>query len=153
MVELLLATGIRVSEPAGLDLGDLDLAGHSVEVRANGGAAQVRHVRKDVAQLLKRYLKWRTRVPGVSSGLFVSAKGQRLGVRQFARRLDRWAAKASINGRVTPHTFRHTLASRLLAMTGNLRLVQQALGHRSIASTVRYTHIPSDTLRAALEAV
>ena len=52
-----------------------------------------------------------------------------------------------------PHTFRHTLASRLLAATSNLRLVQQAMGHRSIASTLRYTHVPSEIQKAALEAV
>ena len=73
--------------------------------------------------------------------------------KHFERRLQGWLERASVQSHVSPHTFRHTLASRLLAATGNLRLVQQALGHRSIASTVRYTQVPSDTLKAALEAV
>jgi len=64
-----------------------------------------------------------------------------------------WLKRACIGRRITPHTFRHTLASRLLAHTGNLRLVQRALGHRSIISTVRYAQLPDQALIAALEAV
>ena len=74
-------------------------------------------------------------------------------MRHFSRRLKGWLDRAGIDQRISPHILRHTLASRLLATTGNLRLIQQALGHRSIASTVRYTQVPSDTLKAALEAV
>jgi integrase/recombinase XerD len=64
-----------------------------------------------------------------------------------------WLKKAGIERRITPHTFRHTLASRLLAHTGNLRLVQRALGHRSITSTVRYAQLADSALIAALEAI
>ncbi len=83
----------------------------------------------------------------------MATTGKRTGTRQFSRRLEQWLQKAGISGKITPHTFRHTLANRLLAKTSNLRLVQQALGHRSIASTLRYAQVPSKALAAALEAV
>ena len=103
--------------------------------------------------MLTQYLKWRLNVPVVSQAVFVGRTGRRIGTRQFSRRLDQWQQKAGISQRITPHTFRHTLANRLLAKTSNLRLVQQALGHRSIASTLRYAQVPSKALVAALEAV
>ena len=104
--------------------------------------------------MLTRYLKWRLKVPAVSQAVFVSNTGRRIGTRQFSRRLEQWLQKAGISAKITPHTFRHTLANRLLASISNLRLVQQALGHRSIASTLPLcTRFPVQALVAALEAV
>ena len=100
-----------------------------------------------------RYLRWRLKLPSVSQALFVATTGRRISTRQFSRRLEHWTHEAGITARITPHTFRHALANRLLANTGNIRLVQQALGHRSLASTLRYAQVPSEALRAALEAV
>ena len=153
MVEMLLATGMRVSEVVGLAVGDIDLEARTATIRVKGGACQVRHVRKNVARLLGRYLMWRRRLPQKSDALLVGGTGEAIGIRQFQRRLKQWLQEASIDGQVSAHTFRHTLATRLLGLTGNLRLVQQALGHRSIASTTRYTQVPSSALVAALEAV
>lgn len=68
-------------------------------------------------------------------------------------RLKQWLDQAGLDGRISARTLRHTLAARLLGLTGHLRLVQQALGHRSIASTIRYTQVPSDALVAALETI
>ena len=153
MVEMLLATGIRVGELVGLTVQAVDVAARTATIRTKGGAHQVRHIRRDVAKLLRRYLRWRLGSPNGSSALFVSAAGQAIGVRHFQRRLKQWLGQADIDGQVSAHTFRHTLATRLLSATGNLRLVQQALGHRSIASTIRYAHVPSAQLISALEAV
>lgn len=153
MVEVLLATGMRASELVNLQVPDVDLAARTAWLTAKGGARQARHLRRTVVSLLKCYLKWRAGVVNGSQALFVSAAGAPICVRQFQRRLGQWLDEAGVNGRVTAHTFRHTLATRLLALTGNLRLVQQALGHRNIASTIRYTLVPNAQLAAALEAV
>ena len=144
---------MRVGELVALDLANVDLEARLATVRTKGGEVQMRHIRSDLADLLQRYLKWRETLPAGSPALFVSITGERITARHFARRLQGWLRKAGVDGQITPHTFRHTVASRLLATTGNLRLVQQALGHRSIASTLRYTHVPSEALKAALEAI
>jgi integrase/recombinase XerD len=88
-----------------------------------------------------------------SDALFVSSTGKAICVRHFQRRLRHWCVVAGLDGRISAHTFRHTLATRLLRLTNNLRLVQSALGHRSITSTIRYAQVPDDQLIAALEAV
>ena len=88
-----------------------------------------------------------------NGALFVGASGAGITTRHFQRRLRQWLREAGLDEGVSAHTFRHTLACRLLGLTDNLRLVQQALGHRSIASTVRYTRVPTKALVAALEAV
>ena len=125
------------------------MAARTATIKATGGPQEARHIRRSVAGLLKLYLKWRHGLPKNSPALFVSAAGKRITARHFNRRLRHWAEKAGLSCHVTPHVFGHTLASRLLALTGNLRLVQQALGPRSIASTVRYTQVPTEALRAA----
>ncbi len=153
MILTLLGTGMRVGEMVRLDVKDVDLDARMATIQTKGGRVQIRHIRRSLTSLLKRYLRWREKLPEVSSALFVSGTGRRITDRHFARRLASWLEDAGIEAHVTPHTFRHTLARRLLDATGNLRLVQQALGHRSIASTVRYTLVPSATLKAALEAV
>ena len=153
MVTVLLRTGMRVTELLTLDIDDADLENRRVHIRAKGGTEQLRYLTQDTVPLLTRYLKWRMKLPNISQALFVGTTGRRITTRQFSRRLDQWQLQACISERITPHTFRHTLANRLLDKTGNLRLVQQALGHRSIASTLRYAQVPSKALVAALEAV
>ena len=153
MVTMLLRTGVRVAELLALDIADVDLENRLVHIRAKGHREQLRYLTQDTVTLLTSYLQWRLKLPAISQALFVAVTGKRITTRQFSRRLDRWQWQAGIEKRITAHTFRHTLANRLLAKTGNLRLVQQALGHRSIASTLRYTVVPSEALRAALEAV
>ena len=150
---VLLRTGMRVAELLALDIDDVDLENRLARIRTKGGTEQVRYLTHDTVPLLNRYLKWRMKLPAVSAALFVGTTGRRITTRQFSRRLDQWQQQAGIQQRITPHTFRHTLANRLLAKTSNLRLVRQALGHRSIASTLRYAQVPSKALVVALEAV
>lgn len=153
MVEVLSGTGIRIGELVGLDICDVDLRATRLTIRAKGGASEARYLNRRLIRSLRAYLRRRTRL-GVSSGaLFVGRSGRRLTSRHFARRLRGWLTEAGIDRRVTPHTFRHTLATRLLSATGNLRLVQRALGHRSIGTTSRYAQLPDAALAKALELV
>ena len=153
MVEILRTTGMRVNEMVGLRMGDIDLEAASVTIHTKGGSVQARHLRPDVVRLLRRYLAWRVALPEATDAMFVKTNGAKIGVRHFQRQLTQCFNEAGINGKASAHTFRHTLATRLLAVTNNLRLVQRALGHRSIASTIRYTQVLDGQLAAALEAV
>ena len=153
MTAMLLRTGMRIAELLALDTADVDQENRLVRIRTKGGTEQVRYLTQDTVPLLTRYLNWRMKVPAVSQALYVGTTGRRITTRQFARRLDQWQQQAGIEQRITPHSFRHSLANRLLAKTGNILLVKQALGHRSIASTLAYLRVPTEALRAALEAV
>ena len=153
IVETLLGTGLRIEEVVGLDVHDLDLSGRTLAVSTKGNGRQVRYLTDRLAGELRVYLGWRKTHCNGSAALFIATTGARIGQRHIRRRLHAWLQHAGVEGRITPHSFRHTLAVRLLERTGNLRLVQQALGHRSIASTLRYTRVSDARLRAALEAV
>jgi len=148
IVQLLAGTGIRISEPAGLDVADVDVAGQKLRVRTKAGITEDRYLTRNLAKALRTHLPGRTTGP-----LFPNRRGARIGVRHIARRLKTWLARAGIDRHVTPHMFRHTLATRLLDKTGNVQLVQKALGHRSIHSALRYTQVANRALREALEAV
>jgi integrase/recombinase XerC len=149
IVEVLAGVGIRVSEVVGLNVCDVDLDNGRMTIHAKGGHDDVRYVTQALCAQLRRHVAGRD-APGP---LFTGSAGRRLTTRHVARRLDMWLKRAGIDRRITPHTFRHTLASHLLAQTGNLRLVQRALGHRSIVSTVRYAQLPDEALISALESV
>ncbi len=155
MIRVLLGTGVRVGELVCLDAADVDLGHRRLTVRCKGGGREVRHLTTSLATLLESYMYHdHGTVPGQRGGpLFVSRSGRRMTARQFARRLEGWLEEAGVSGHITPHTFRHTLATRLLAATGDLRLVQRALGHRSITTTTRYAQVPDEALATALEAV
>ncbi len=149
IVEVLAGVGIRISELAGLNVSDIDCDSGRMRIHAKGGLDDVRYVNHALCAQLRRHIATRD----AGAPLFTNSTWRRLTTRQISRRLEMWLKKAGIERRITPHTFRHTLASRLLAHTGNLRLVQRALGHRSIMSTVRYAQLADSALIAALEAI
>jgi len=153
MVEVLSGTGIRIAELVGLDVGDVNLRAAQLTIRAKGGVPEARHLNRRLVRSLRAYLRRRGRLEPSTNALFVGRSGRRLTARQFARRLHGWLAEAGVDRRITPHTFRHTLATRLLGATGNLRLVQRALGHRRIDTTSRYAQLPDEALATALEAI
>ena len=129
------------------------LQANALTARTKGGDLQQRYLPRAVRPALRVYMRWRQSIGARSPALFIGWHGGRVTARHFRRRLSRWLAEAGVLARVSPHTFGHTLAMRLLDDTGNLRLVQQTLGHRSISSTIRYTHVPNRALIGALERV
>ncbi len=153
-VEVLLHTGIRVSELAGLDLQDVDLESKHLRVRVKGGAVQTRFLRTDLRALLARHLRERHRSGSVGSGesaLWLSNQGTRLTVRQIQRQLQGWLRAAGIEKRLGPHGLRHTFATALYERSRDLLVVQRALGHASVETTRRYTHLCDDALQEAIE--
>jgi integrase/recombinase XerC len=152
MIEILLGTGMRLSELAGLDRSDIDLVAKHVRIKAKGGAEQIRFLKTDLRVLLRRFLTLSQRnCPGNSEALFLSNRNRRLSQRQIANRVEHWLKKAGIEKHLTPHGLRHTFATHLYEATNDLLVVQKALGHRDISTTQIYTHLVDGRLEAALE--
>ena len=152
VIELFLGTGIRLQELVDLDIGDVDLDAKHLHVRAKGGVPQVKFLKSKVRSLLRSYLKERRRQgDGECRALFLSNRGSRLCERQVARRLEHWLKAARIEKQLTPHALRHTFATHLYSRTGDILVVQRALGHRDLSTTQIYTHLVDGVLEDAIE--
>lgn len=153
IIEVFLGTGIRLAELAALDVDDVDLDAKHLHIRqAKGGVPQVKFLRTSLRTLLRGYLAERKKhAPGDCHALFLSARENRLSQRQIANRVAHWLGKAGIDKQLSPHALRHTFATHLYARTGDLLIVQRALGHRDITTTQVYTHLVDGALEEALE--
>ena len=152
VIELFLGTGIRLQELVDLDIDDVDLDAKHLHVRAKGDVPQVKFLKSKVRSLLRSYLKERRRQgDGECPALFLSNRGSRLSERQVARRLEHWLKAARIEKQLTPHALRHTFATHLYSRTGDILVVQRALGHRDLSTTQIYTHLVDGVLEDAIE--
>ena len=142
MFELFYSSGLRLAELAGLDLAALDLVAGEATVTGKGSKTRLVPVGEKARQALKAWLARRPEIaqPG-EKAVFVSRNGGRLGTRQVAQRLNRWAVKTGLNVHVHPHMLRHSFATRVLQSSGDLRAVQEMLGHANISTTQVYTHL------------
>jgi len=151
MFSLLLGTGIRLGSLVALNAGDVDIAQGTVAIRAKGGREETVLLNGQLRRLLTGYLK----VIGVTADAptFFSRAGKRLGPRQVQLRFKHWLEMAGITKSLSVHSLRHTFATRLYGKTGDLRLVQRALGHRNIATTEIYARVEDKALRKALDSL
>jgi integrase/recombinase XerC len=146
-LELLYAAGLRVSELCGLDRRGVDLAGRTVTVLGKGGKERRVPIHDQAAAALAEWLRHgRAEMSGPREAVFVNLRGSRLGPRDVRRILDRRAAAPT-----HPHALRHTFATHLLDGGADLRVVQELLGHASLATTQIYTHVSKERLRAVYE--
>jgi integrase/recombinase XerC len=142
MLELLYSSGLRVSELVSLDLADLDLEEGMVRVTGKGNKTRVVPVGAKARSALHRWLQVRSLQLAVGeSAVFTGRQGRRLGVRSVQQRVQHWAQTRGVAGSVHPHTLRHSFASHLLESSGDLRAVQELLGHADISTTQVYTHL------------
>ena len=144
VLELLYATGLRVSELAGLDLDDVDRTQLTVRVLGKGRKERIVPFGSRAAAALAAYLEGRG---GAAGPLFVNPRGARLTVRSLHTIVRRSARSTGITRRVSPHTLRHTFATHLLEGGADLRAVQEMLGHADLATTQLYTRVDRDYLR------
>jgi integrase/recombinase XerC len=143
ILEVLYASGLRVSELSGLDIDALDRAERTVRVFGKGRKERIVPYGEAAARALERWLA----VRGERSGpLFTNARGRRLGVRSIHTIVRRSARTAGITRRVSPHTLRHTFATHLLDRGADLRMIQELLGHSRLSTTQRYTHVAAEQL-------
>ena len=141
MFELLYSSGLRLAELAGLDLADVDLASGEAQVTGKGRKTRIVPVGRHARAALAAWLPLRAALKPDSTALFVSRRGTRLGPRSIQLRLQRWARQAGLAQHVHPHLLRHAFATHVLQSSGDLRAVQDMLGHASISTTQVYTHL------------
>src|SRR5437867_9465270 len=144
VLELLYATGLRVSELARLALDDVDTATKTVRVIGKGRKERIVPFGTKAARALEAYLA--ARGHPATGPLFMGARGRALGVRSIYEMVRRRARASGITRRVSPHTLRHTFATHLLDRGADLRLIQDLLGHSRLSTTQRYTHVGSAQL-------
>jgi integrase/recombinase XerC len=146
---LLLRSGMRLSAALALDVEDLDLAqGTAISRVGKHGRIQGVFLPRDVIRLLKRHLKDRGR--DTAGAVFTSSRGRRLSARQAQYRFGALLMAAGIERPVTVHGLRHTFATRLRERTGDLRIVQAALGHRQLGTTEVYATVGAADIRQAI---
>ena len=148
--EILLGTGMRLGSLVSLNLGDIDLKSGIAHIRTKGGRRDKVYLNTQLQRLIARYL--RNLAPEANTSpnvpLFRSIHGSRLGARQIQLNFAKWCREAGITASV--HSLRHTFATRLYHKTGDLHLVQRALGHRQITTTEIYTRVSDQSLRRVI---
>lgn len=142
MLELFYASGLRVSELAGLTWDRLDLAEGLVRVIGKGRRERLVPVGRHAVRALKQWQRVHATVAGIDQPrVFTSLKGRPLGVRALQKRVAYWSRRQGLDQRVHPHQLRHSFASHILESSGDLRAVQELLGHANLSTTQIYTHL------------
>jgi integrase/recombinase XerC len=153
LFELAYSSGLRVSELTGLDLEAIDMKSGEARVTGKGSKTRIVPVGEHALKAIAAWLSVRARIEGVDAkALFVGLAGRRVAPREVQRRIKRWAAAAGLEVDVHPHMLRHSFASHVLQSSGDLRAVQEMLGHASIASTQVYTHLDFQHLAKVYDA-
>jgi len=142
MIELLYSSGLRLAELTNLNLTDIDLKEAIITVTGKGNKTRQLPVGRQALSAVKSWLKRRQELKKTEgSALFLSKHGKRLSPRSIQDRLKQMSIKQGMPGKVHPHMLRHSFASHLLESSGDLRAVQELLGHENISTTQVYTHL------------
>ncbi|MHB0968268.1 MAG: tyrosine recombinase XerC [Thermoanaerobaculia bacterium] len=149
-LELLYASGLRVSELVGIDLDDIELRARLLKVRGKGSKERIVPFGGKASEALEAWLAARSelRKPGddEEQPLFLNNRGERITARSIRRILVKYVRSASLKAGVSPHTLRHSFATHLLTAGADLRAIQELLGHVSLSTTQKYTHLNDWTL-------
>jgi integrase/recombinase XerC len=140
MAELFYSSGLRLSELAGVDLGDIDLASQLVTVTGKGRKTRTLPVGEQARNAIRAWLAVRPEIEA-EQAMFTSTRGSRISVRNIQSRLRKRGRETSMHQDVHPHMLRHSFASHMLESSGDLRAVQELLGHANISTTQIYTHL------------
>lgn len=145
VLETLYSCGIRVSELTGLNAGGIDLERGFVRVLGKGGKERIVPLGEKAIHALEEYLEFRGG-PGIDAPLFINSRGGRLTRRSVARIVQHYMIHLETMKKASPHTLRHTFATHLLEGGADLRSIQEMLGHASLSTTQKYTHVSIDRL-------
>ena len=154
LVELLYASGARISEASALDVRDVDAAQRQVRLFGKGSKERVVPLYGKAVEAIERYVRDGRPLLAAASkeqtnALFLSARGRRMSAAAFRVRFELLVGTASLAPTITPHAMRHTFATQLLDGGADLRSVQELLGHESLSTTQIYTHLSVERLKAA----
>ena len=153
MLELFYSSGLRLAELTGLNPADINVEDATVRVTGKGSKTRIVPVGSHALAALKTWLAERERIAGRDeSALFVARCGRRLSVRAVQGRVKYWATRLGISSKVHPHVLRHSFASHVLQSSGDLRAVQDMLGHASISTTQVYTQLDFQHLAKVYDA-
>ena len=155
LFELLYGAGLRVAEVTALDMNNLDFNTCEVRVLGKGQKERIVPLTAPCVASIQSYLSVRNRLkpaPKDKRALFLSYKGQRLTARGVTYLLQRRLRRSGLDEKMGPHALRHSLATHLLSGGADLRIIQELLGHASVRTTQRYTHVGIDALVAAYDA-
>lgn len=142
IMELLYSSGLRLAELAAASLTDLDLRDATIRVTGKGNKTRIAPIGRYARETLEVWLRYRGGLAlPEEAALFVSSRGGRLSHRSIQARIRLWSRRQGLNARVHPHVFRHSCATHLLESSGDLRGVQELLGHANISTTQIYTHL------------
>lgn len=142
MMELIYSSGLRLGELVALDLNHIDLDDRTVRISGKGAKTRLAPIGRLALAALKQWLPQRATLAHASElALFVSRNGKRLSARTVQQRMRQWAIRQGMEKHVHPHMLRHSFASHLLESSGDLRAVQELLGHADISTTQIYTHV------------
>jgi integrase/recombinase XerC len=157
LLEVLYGAGLRVSEVCGLSLPDVDVPGRVLRVLGKGQKERLCPLHPGAALVLQRWLLRRPELLAKrrrgqdGQAVFLNARGGRLTPRSVARHLDSYARAAGLLRKVSPHALRHSYATHLLAGGADVRSIQELLGHASLSTTQRYTHVSVELLQAVYD--
>lgn len=152
MIKLFLASGLRLSEMINLKWKSINLmTGQLKVVEGKGSKDRILWISESIVEELRIWKEKQSEKLGICELVFTTNTKNKLDDRNIRRMVNQYSIKAGINKNVSPHTFRHTYASDLLRSTKNIRLVQKALGHEDLSTTMIYTHITDEEFENALK--
>lgn len=159
ILEALYASGMRVSELVGLDLGDLDLSSGEAKVLGKGSKERITLLGRAAQEALAMYLNFgrgkllpKSENAHQERALFLSRTGRRISVLDVRRRVSRYFGQVTDEMKISPHVLRHTFATHMMENGADLRSIQELLGHVSISTTQIYTHVSRERLKQVYEA-
>lgn len=148
ILETLYSTGIRIKELVTLNLSSLDFFNGVISVIGKGNKERIVPIGSKAIEAINEYFKMRETLNlKDKEALFINNRGKRLSDRWIRKLINKYIIKLSINKKVSPHTLRHTFATHLLDRGADLRFVQELLGHTSLSTTQKYTHLTTESLR------
>jgi len=153
MFELMYSSGLRLAELVSLNLSDIDLSQQQLIVTGKGNKTRYLPVGSKACEAIKRWLKERGNLlRGSNDALFISKQGKRISTRNVQSRLNHLIKQQGLGQHLSPHTLRHSFATHMLESSGDLRAVQELLGHANISTTQVYTHLDFQHLAKVYDA-
>jgi len=144
-LELMYASGLRISELVGIDVDDIELRARLVKVRGKGSKERIVPFGSKAEEAVRAYMTVRN-APPEHNALFVNYRGDRITARSVRRLFEKYVRAAALRAGISPHTMRHSFATHLLNAGADLRGIQELLGHASLSTTQKYTHLADSEL-------
>ena len=152
MLEVMYGAGIRLSELVGIDCKHVDMASGEVRVLGKGSKERKVPIGRTAVTWLEHWLACRPLLGPQDDAMFLSSKGNRISARNVQKRFAEWGVKQGVNSHINPHKLRHSFATHVLESSGDLRAVQELLGHANLSTTQIYTHLDFQHLATVYDA-